>query len=125
MAAATQAFENDGLAPFARIDCAGHTTSQGTGHGATKRIAVVVEFAKQCTGTGAQYRRPGGFLIELPLVAGQRLARGEVALERGRWGAIQNGGVVCPAVGAGGEQQGSGSDCRDRGFHLSTFICPK
>lgn len=93
VAAATQAFENDSLAPFARID--------GAGHGPLQGIAVIVEFAKQCPGTRAHLGRSGSFLIELSLVAGQRLARGKVALEGRRRGAVQNGGVVPAAVGAG------------------------
>jgi hypothetical protein len=110
VAAATQAFENDSLAPFARIEGSGHATRQRTGDGAFESIAVIVEFAKQCPGTRAHHGRSGSFLIELPLVAGQRLARGKVALEGRRRGTVQNGCVVRAAVGAGANNPRHGDD---------------
>lgn len=91
VAAATQAFENDSLAPFARIDGSEHATRQRTGDGTFESIAVIVEFAKQCPG----HPRP---------------SRGKVALEGRRRGTVQNGGVVRAAVGAGANNPRHGDD---------------
>lgn len=83
VATATHALDDDGFAAFARIHRAGDASGQRTGNGASQDISVIVEFAEQGTGASAHDRCASGFLIELPLVAGQGLAGGEVALVRG------------------------------------------
>ena len=85
-------------------------------------IAVIVEFAKQCPGTRAHHGRSGSFLIELPLVAGQRLARGKVALEGRRRGTVQNGCVVRAAVSAGANKPRHGGTHGQRVYRRWGFI---
>ncbi|MCE8546028.1 hypothetical protein KBY25_09350 [Ruegeria pomeroyi] len=72
MAAAPQAFDDDGLAPLVHIHAAGDPACKGTSDGATKRIAAV-SLSEDRTGTSTKHSRSKAFLIELVLVAGKGL----------------------------------------------------
>jgi hypothetical protein len=55
-----------------------HRRPERAGDGAARRIRIVIGGSEQCAGTGSEDNRACGFLIELALVAGKRLAGGQV-----------------------------------------------
>jgi hypothetical protein len=91
--APAKAFHDDGFAPLACIDGAGDTSGERAGDSATRGIRTVIGGSQQRTGTGTQNGRAGGFLVELALIAGERLTGGKVGLGRRPWACRQ--GSVC------------------------------
>jgi hypothetical protein len=115
--APAKAFHDDGFPPFACIDGAGDTARERAGDGAARRIRIVIGSPQQRTGTGTEENRAGGFLIELALIAGERLTGGKVGSEGGRWRTVQYRRVVRTAVSAGADQKGQEAERKSCVFH--------
>jgi hypothetical protein len=75
-------------------------------HGPARRIRIVIGGAQKCAGSGTEDGRGGSFLIELALIAGERLTGGQVGLEGDRGRTVQYRRVICTTVGAGSDKDG-------------------
>jgi hypothetical protein len=104
--AAAQALHDDGFAPLACVDGAGDPAGQRAGDGAACGIRIVIRGSQQRTGTGTEDGRACGFLVELALIAGERLTGGKVGLEGGRGRAVKDRRIVRTSIGAGAREDG-------------------
>lgn len=115
MAAATQAFDNDGFPPLTGIDGTSSASSKRADNRTTKRVAFVVNFAQNSPRTSSQRGCRKSFLIKLALVACQRLASRKVRLEGCRRQTVQDGLIICTTIRASRDGKNSGND--DEMFH--------
>lgn len=115
--APAQAFHDDGFPPFACIDGAGDTARERACDGAARSIRIVIGSPQQRTGSGTEDNRSGGFLIELALIAGERVTVGKVGSEGGRGRTVQYRRVVRTAVSAGADQNGQKAERKSCVFH--------
>lgn len=74
VAAATQAFDNNGFSPLTGIDGTCGSSGKCADNGTAKSIALIINFAQNSAGPGTQDDSAEGFLIKLVLVACEGLA---------------------------------------------------
>ncbi|KMW59661.1 hypothetical protein AIOL_004643 [Candidatus Rhodobacter oscarellae] len=78
MAAAAQAFDDNGFPPFAGIDGSSRASGECAENGTAKSVALIINLAQNSAGPGSQCSSADGCLIKLALVARQRLAGGKI-----------------------------------------------
>jgi hypothetical protein len=119
VATTTQAFDDDGLAPFIDVNRTRNTACQRPGD-CTTCCVTTIGFTKCRAYARAQYSRAKRFMLEL--VSRKGLTCGQVNFVVWCWASIKDGLVVRSCIGTSRHQDQTGKGQSKLRFHDLTFL---